>query len=240
MEVDEDEDAASRSDKDVEAAIPAPTQGQRVYSQHKVRTSNKDRSLESMLAAPSASSSSAPSAHAIPEASTSLVSVLNLRQAVKDSAHNSMLCPHRLDESVIDIADDRTEGDLQGPHVRRIGGRAARIVTRATRHTALFAQSRCNQVPAACKPRTLSLTPHVISEELFYQLGLRQFSAYPRVALNPPPSLRKLVRIGLEAELKRRPAPKQRIDVRPAASAPVSRSPRADPRTACRIWKTRS
>jgi DNA mismatch repair protein MLH1 len=38
------------------------------------------------------------------------------------------------------------------------------------------------------------------SEELFYQLGLRQFANLPRLKLEPAPSLRALISLGVEAE----------------------------------------
>ncbi|KZV99557.1 hypothetical protein EXIGLDRAFT_738920 [Exidia glandulosa HHB12029] len=175
MDVDEDVDDSGESDPgEAAASAPAPAQSQapRVYSQHKVRTSNKDRSLDSMLvSASTSSSSSAPAVTSvpIPEAPSSLLSILNLRQAVKDAAHNKLK----------EIMKDHTfVGLVDAQH-------ALSLVQHGTK---------------------LYLLNHaIISEELFYQLGLRQFGAYPRVALNPPPSLRKLVRIGLDAELKRRP-----------------------------------
>ena len=37
-------------------------------------------------------------------------------------------------------------------------------------------------------------------EELFYQLSLRQFGDYPRLKLEPPPSIRELVRLAVESE----------------------------------------
>lgn len=37
-------------------------------------------------------------------------------------------------------------------------------------------------------------------EELFYQLGLRQFGDFRRLKLEPPPPLRTLVEIGVNAE----------------------------------------
>ena len=39
-----------------------------------------------------------------------------------------------------------------------------------------------------------------ISEELFYQLGLRQFGNFNRIRLEPPPSLRKLVSLAVDVE----------------------------------------
>lgn len=47
----------------------------------------------------------------------------------------------------------------------------------------------------------LNLTPQFfISEELFYQLALRQFGLMNRINLKPAPSLRTLVRLGVESE----------------------------------------
>jgi DNA mismatch repair protein MLH1 len=37
-------------------------------------------------------------------------------------------------------------------------------------------------------------------EELFYQLGLRQFGRFVRIKLNPPPPLRDLIRLAVEHE----------------------------------------
>ena len=39
-----------------------------------------------------------------------------------------------------------------------------------------------------------------LAEELFYQLGLRQFGAMGRLHLKPPPSLRELLEIAMESE----------------------------------------
>lgn len=38
------------------------------------------------------------------------------------------------------------------------------------------------------------------SEELFYQLGVRQFGDFSRMKLSPPPSLRTVVQLGISAE----------------------------------------
>ena len=40
----------------------------------------------------------------------------------------------------------------------------------------------------------------VLREELFYQLGLRQFGDFSRIKLEPPPSLRSLLEIAVEAD----------------------------------------
>ena len=52
----------------------------------------------------------------------------------------------------------------------------------------------------------LPLYPEVIhglislSEELFYQLGLRQFNSYAKFRLEPAPPLQKLLSIAVDAE----------------------------------------
>jgi len=58
--------------------------------------------------------------------------------------------------------------------------------------------------------RCLSLLQHstklylvnhgALAEELFYQLGLRQFGDYSRLKLEPPPSLRAMVKLAVNAE----------------------------------------
>lgn len=55
------------------------------------------------------------------------------------------------------------------------------------------------------------------SEELFYQLGLRQFGDFSRLKLQPPPSLRTLVDLAVRAEESTedsRLSKKQIVDVR--------------------------
>ena len=62
-------------------------------------------------------------------------------------------------------------------------------------------------------------------EELFYQLGLRQFGNMSRIKLSPPPSLRTLVTIAIDVEKgidERRMNKQQIIDVRVIVSYAVS------------------
>lgn len=59
-------------------------------------------------------------------------------------------------------------------------------------------------------PRCLSLVQHgtrlyllnhgALSAELFYQLGLRQFGNFSRIRLDPPPDLRTLIALAVDAE----------------------------------------
>lgn len=47
---------------------------------------------------------------------------------------------------------------------------------------------------------SLSSDDSIGREELFYQLGLRQFADLSRMKLQPPPSLRSLLQIAVNAE----------------------------------------
>jgi len=42
--------------------------------------------------------------------------------------------------------------------------------------------------------------PQFDREELFYQLGLRQFGNFPRLKLDPPAPLRPLITLAVDAE----------------------------------------
>jgi len=42
--------------------------------------------------------------------------------------------------------------------------------------------------------------PRFDREELFYQLGLRQFGNFPRLKLDPPAPLRPLITLAVDAE----------------------------------------
>ena len=66
-------------------------------------------------------------------------------------------------------------------------------------YSAISRQSWCLGVR---KPPLVSSRINLIHfrEELFYQLGLRQFGDFSRIKLEPPPSLRDLVEIGVAAE----------------------------------------
>lgn len=44
------------------------------------------------------------------------------------------------------------------------------------------------------------MASRILSEELFYQLGVRQFGDFSRIKLEPQPSLRSLLEIAVEAD----------------------------------------
>ncbi|KAH7100068.1 DNA binding protein [Auriculariales sp. MPI-PUGE-AT-0066] len=193
MELDEAEDdddseneTGNRKSSDSAKVQRSSQAAAKVYSQHKVRLSNKDRKLDSML--PPAPSTSDPAAPAIstvptvvaviPEAPCSYTSIQNLRQEVQDNVHRQLK-------------------DILVEHVF-VG------LVDASRGLSLIQHTK----------KLYLLNHSMLSEELFYQLLLRQFSSYSRIGLKPPASIRRLLRIGLEAEFKRRPeARKHDIDI---------------------------
>ncbi|EGO03568.1 hypothetical protein SERLA73DRAFT_165231 [Serpula lacrymans var. lacrymans S7.3] len=150
----------------------------KISSQHKVRTSLQDRTLDSMfpiadpliLDDPLAStdhnspSTSAVKVAEIKESAVALCSVQTLRQAVVTGKH------HQLTEII-------------GKHTF---------------------------VGFVDLPRCLSLVQHstklylvnygALAEELFYQLGLRQFANFGKLKLDPPPPLRTLVSLAVDNE----------------------------------------
>ncbi|KAH0834783.1 hypothetical protein J3R83DRAFT_10384 [Lanmaoa asiatica] len=164
----EDED---EEDKDEEGRPASASHPPKLYSQHKVRTSLHDRTLESMIPVlnPSRSdgddvSNKAAGLRDIPESNCDLTSILELRKSVQKSVH------HDLTEIIkkhtfVGIADDY---------------RCLSLIQHATK---------------------LYLLNHAaLAEEMFYQLALMQFGSYRRLKLDPPPPLRTLLKLAVDAE----------------------------------------
>ncbi|KAG5637179.1 hypothetical protein H0H81_005478 [Sphagnurus paluster] len=150
----------------------------KTLSQHKVRTSLRDRTLDSMfpvsnpaqLGKSSSQERKDDTGHEtvktrdVKESECYLTSVVNLRQSVAKGKHR---------------------------HLTEI----------LEKHTF---------VGIVDLPRSLSLIQHStnlylvnhgsLAEEMFYQLGLRQFGDFSRLRLEPPPPLRTLVEIAVNSE----------------------------------------
>ncbi|KAI0711182.1 DNA mismatch repair protein MutL [Cerioporus squamosus] len=154
----------------------------KVYSYQKVRTSLKDRTLDSMFqvahpsqrpsvgegqdgaAPPAASQVPVPKVKEIKESQCFLKSIKTLRAAIAKARHNQL--------SEI-IAKHTFVGVVDAP-------RCLSLVQHGTR---------------------LYLLNHgALAAELFYQLGLRQFGNFSRIRLDPPPDLRTLVALAVDAE----------------------------------------
>ncbi|POY75927.1 hypothetical protein BMF94_1011 [Rhodotorula taiwanensis] len=63
------------------------------------------------------------------------------------------------------------------------------------------------------KEQRIWLTAPMISEELFYQLGLRQFGRFSRIKLTPPPPLRKLLKLAVDRAAAADPAPRPTTEI---------------------------
>ncbi|KZT10305.1 DNA mismatch repair protein MutL [Laetiporus sulphureus 93-53] len=154
-------------------------QKKKVLSQHKVRTSLQDRTLDSMFAivSPSqqASGGSGPSgpetppnqvakARDIKESLCYLTSVRNLRQAVVKGKHRQLseILEKHTFVGIVDVS------------------RCLSLIQHSTK---------------------LYLVNHgALAEELFYQLGLHQFGDLRRLKLDPAPSLRTLIALAVDVE----------------------------------------
>ncbi|KAF9235807.1 hypothetical protein BU15DRAFT_89456 [Melanogaster broomeanus] len=141
------------------------------YSQHKVRTSLHDRTLESMIpvANPSRSDGGDASGKAvglrdIQESSCDLTSVSELRQLVRKNMHHD-LTEIMKKHTFVGIVDNY---------------RCLSLIQHAT---------------------NLYLVNHAaLAEEMFYQLALMQFGSYRRLKLDPSPPLRTLLKLAVDAE----------------------------------------
>ncbi|KAI0659236.1 DNA mismatch repair protein MutL [Cubamyces menziesii] len=190
----EDEDAAEDSqpngaskcdslDDDQPASGPSQVAKRKVHSYQKVRTSLKDRTLDSMFPVTHPSqlkrttsggdednspgtSETLPTVRdkEIKESQCFLKSVRDLRNAVTKAKH------HQLSE----ILAKHTFVGVVDP------ARCLSLVQHGTR---------------------LYLLNHgALATELFYQLGLRQFGNFSRIRLDPPPELRMLIALAIDAE----------------------------------------
>ncbi|KAI0305308.1 DNA mismatch repair protein MutL [Multifurca ochricompacta] len=151
----------------------------KILSQHKVRTSGADRTLDSMfLPTPTQSGDrdveiarngadvvkEGRKTRVIPQSTCYLTSVLTLRENVKKAKHMQLteVLQKHVFVGVVDL-------------VRELS-----VVQVSTK---------------------LYLVNHgALAEELFYQLGLRQFGNFPRLKLDPPAPLRPLITLAVDVE----------------------------------------
>ncbi|KAI1798126.1 DNA binding protein [Ganoderma leucocontextum] len=184
-DVDEDEGSPTHSHsntpEDGEDATAASQPAKRkVYSHHKVRTSLKDRTLDSMfpIAHPSQRPSKESEADGLPFPATPPI-----------------LKTQEIKESQCFLKSIR---DLRAAVVKAKHSQLGEILAKHT------------FVGVVDAPRCLSLVQHntrlyllnhgALAAELFYQLGLRQFGNLSRIRLDPAPDMRTLVALAVDAE----------------------------------------
>ncbi|KAI0826460.1 histidine kinase-like ATPase [Irpex lacteus] len=168
-----DEAQDSGSSEQGGPSTPANTGTKKTPSHHKVRTSQQDRTLDSMF--PILNPSQIPSAEAdlhrptikvpdIPLSKCNLGTVLELRDTMYSDKHEGLteILQKHIFVGIVDF------------------GRCLSLIQHS---------------------KKLYLVNHgALCEEFFYQLGLIQFGSFSRIKLEPAPSLRKLVKLAVSAE----------------------------------------
>ncbi|KAJ3885102.1 histidine kinase-like ATPase [Lentinula edodes] len=159
--------------QEVSASLSGP---KKVYSHHKVRTSLQDRTLDSMFPVVNPSQIGKGPAESNPQSRS-----LPRSREVKESE-----C------FLTSVTTLRT---------RIVKGKHKLLTEILEKHTfvGIVDVDRClSLIQYSTK---LYLVNHgALAEELFYQLGLRHFGDFSRLKLEPPPSLRELVKIAVDAE----------------------------------------
>ncbi|TFK41668.1 DNA binding protein [Crucibulum laeve] len=182
-EISRGEDEDGEAEEPVASTSTQPQPPKKTYSHHKVRTSLKDRTLDSMfpVANPQlqrGSSSGDATANEteasqvtttskirdIKESECFLTSVVNLRKGPEKWKHRQLteILKNHIFVGIVDLR------------------RCLSLIQHSTK---------------------LYLVNHnSLAEELFYQLGLRQFGDFKKLKLEPPPPLRTLIEIAVDAE----------------------------------------
>ncbi|KAG0700603.1 DNA mismatch repair protein [Suillus ampliporus] len=146
------------------------SQAKKVLSQHKVRTSLQDRTLDSMIPVtdPSRTDSNEP------------VSAVRLRDIKESACHFASITELRR------IATKRVHVDL------------TEIIKKHT-FVGVIDLPRCLTLIQHNK-NLYMVNHAALAEEMFYQLALLQFGDYSQLRLDPPPPLRTLVKFAVDAE----------------------------------------
>ncbi|KAH9896948.1 DNA mismatch repair protein MutL [Cubamyces lactineus] len=162
---------------------PSQTAKRKVYSYQKVRTSLKDRTLDSMF----------PVTHPS-----------QLKRT--DSGGDEDNSPRTLETPPMVRDREIKESQCFLKSVRDLRN----SVTKAKHHQLSEILAKHTFVGVVDPARCLSLVQHgtrlyllnhgSLAAELFYQLGLRQFGNFSRIRLDPPPDLRMLITLAIDAE----------------------------------------
>ncbi|KDR72527.1 hypothetical protein GALMADRAFT_252658 [Galerina marginata CBS 339.88] len=152
----------------------------KVYSQHKVRTCLQDRTLDSMFPVVNQTQTQA-DASSSKLSETPPTTTLGKLREVKES------------RCFLTSVKNLRQSILKGKH--------RQLTEILEKHTfiGIVDIHRClSLIQSSTK---LYLVNHdALAEELFYQLGLRQFGDFSRIKLEPSPSLREMIEIAVETE----------------------------------------
>lgn len=166
-------DRECEADNDNEGDAPVivdTSRAKKLSSQHKVRTSVQDRTLESMLPMSNTSRSDAGNSGKalrlgeVKESKCDLTSIVQLRGSIMKNIHHDLTEIIR-NHTFVGIVDD------------------VHCLSLIQHNTKLYLVNHA-----------------ALAEEMFYQLALMQFSGYKRLRLDPPPPLHTLLKLAVDAE----------------------------------------
>ncbi|KAJ7275048.1 histidine kinase-like ATPase [Mycena rebaudengoi] len=158
-----------------EPVDPKPAPPKKTLSQHKVRTSLQDRTLESMFPVVNPAQIAGPSTGKAKTADTSK------SREMKES------------ECFLTSVNTLRQTTIKGKHKQ--------LSEILEKHTFVGIVDLTKCLSLIQHSTKLYLVNHgALAEELFYQLGLRQFGDFSRMKLQPPPPLRTLVEIAVDVE----------------------------------------
>ncbi|CAE6486563.1 unnamed protein product [Rhizoctonia solani] len=215
-------------------APPAPRQIQKSLPQHLVRTSLRDRTLDSMFASSSGSSSPAlartttrssdpTNAPTDNSSSATKPAVTSAKPSPKSSSSKEQTSGEGLNEddvlrdSIANMVMNDGEQEEDAPSLANILESECFLTSilelrqqiqddKHSRLTDILRNSKFVGMVDFASTRSLLqhelklyLVNHsAVAEELFYQLGLRQFGNFSSLKLSPPPPLQELVHLAVE------------------------------------------
>ncbi|KAF8548260.1 DNA mismatch repair protein MutL [Imleria badia] len=167
----EEEGGEEEEEDEDEEERPASSHPTKLYPHHKVRTSLHDRTLESMIP------------------------VLNPSRSDGDDVSKKAVGLRDIPESSCDLTSIL---ELRKLVQKSVHHDLTEIIKKHT-FVGIVDDYRClSLIQHATK---LYLVNHAaLAEEMFYQLALMQFGSYRRLKLDPPPPLRTLIKLAVDAE----------------------------------------
>ncbi|KAL1667281.1 hypothetical protein GGF50DRAFT_124917 [Schizophyllum commune] len=176
----EDEDEGG-SGEATPMAVSTPRTTKPIPSHFKVRTSAADRTLDSMFPVVNPSLRTQPSATALENAQPAGTLLTEYKRTIRESQCRlkSVLTMRK----EIEAARHKQLTEIIEKHIFVGIVDLTKTLSLLQHSTRLYLVNHCS-----------------LAEELFHQLGVRQFGDFSRMKLSPPPSLRTLVQLGISAE----------------------------------------
>ncbi|KNZ81633.1 DNA mismatch repair protein Mlh1 [Termitomyces sp. J132] len=172
-------DPVEEDDEESSSNLSKASKLKKTLSQHKVRTSLKDRTLDSMF----------------PVENPAHVASSSSQGKSQDESTGKTLKSREIKESVCFLTSvlDLRRKITKGKH--------RQLTEILEKHTFVGIVDLQRSLSLIQHSTNLYLVNHgSLAEELFYQLGVRQFGNFSRMKLDPPPPLRNLVEIAVNAE----------------------------------------